>query len=143
MRRFFVGSRDSGVVAVVLALLLPVLIGFMGLVVDLGFAYYYRRIMQTAADAAAIGGAYAIQRNEFADIQKNALYDASRNGFDGSKGETRTVNNPPSKGNYAGNDDFVEVIISQDLPTYFMPVLGIRKMPVSARAVAGSRIQGS
>ena len=137
MRRFLAGWGDSGVVAVVLALLLPVLLGFVGLVVDLGFAFQYKRIMQTAADAGAYGGAYSIQRKEYDQVTKNALYDASKNGFDGSRGETRTVNNPPSGGKYSGNSDFVEMIISEDLPTYFMPVLGIRQMTIRARAVAG------
>ena len=100
MRRFLAGWGDSGVVAVVLALLLPVLLGCVGLVVDLGFAFQYKRVMQTAADAGAYSGAYSIQRKEYDQVTKNALYDASKNGFDGSRGDTRTVNNPPSGGKY-------------------------------------------
>ena len=129
--------QDSGVVGVVVVLLLPALIVTMGLVLDLGFAFYYKRTMQTAADAGAYGGAYAIQRKEYDQVTINALYDASMNGFDGSWGETRTVNNPPSSGKYSGNSDFVEMIISEDLPMFFIPVLGNRQMTVTARAVAG------
>ena len=44
---------------------------------------------------------------------------------------------PPKSGNFSGQNGFVEVIISEQLPTYFMPVLGIDSMTVSARAVAG------
>lgn len=39
------GKRERGVVAIVMALLLPALIGMLGLVVDLGFAYQYKRNM--------------------------------------------------------------------------------------------------
>ena len=130
-------KKQSGVVAIVIALLLPVLIGILGIVTDLGFAFVYKRNMQTAADAAAFAGAHSIFRNETSDITINALYDAGKNGFDGSRGETRTVNVPPSSGTFAGRDGFVEVLISEQLGTFFMPVLGINSMTVSARAVAG------
>ncbi len=133
-------KEQSGVVAIVFALLLPVLIGMLGVIIDLGYAYQYRRIMQTAADGAAMGGAYHIFRNDSNqsdNVETAALYDADMNGFDGSNGETRTVNVPPAGGFYSGQDGYVEVIISQQLPTYFMPVLGISDMTISARAVAG------
>ncbi len=133
-------KEQSGTVAIVFALLLPVLIGMLGLIIDLGYAYQYKRIMQTAADAAAMGGAYHLFRddsNQSDNVEKAAEYDAGMNGFDGSNGETITVNVPPVGGFYAGQDGFVEVIISQQLPTYFMPVLGIYDMTISARAVAG------
>ena len=131
-------KKQSGVVAIVMALMLPVLIGILGIVTDLGFAFVYKRAMQTAADAAAMAGAQSIARSETtSEVTTNVLYDAGKNGFDGSKGETRTVNLPPSSGDFAGDDNFVEVLISEQLGTFFMPVLGINNMTVSARAVAG------
>ncbi len=136
-------KKQSGVVAIVMALMLPVLIGILGIVVDLGFAFQYKRTMQTAADAAALAGAHSIYRNETSDVTINALYDAGKNGFDGSRGETRTVNLPPLSGDFAGQDDFVEVLISEQLGTFFMPVLGINNMTVSARAVAGARVDSA
>ena len=36
----------------------------LGLVLDLGFAFHYKRIMQTATDAGAFAGAIAILREE-------------------------------------------------------------------------------
>ena len=129
--------KDAGVVAVVIALLLPVLIGILGLVIDLGYGYQYKRIMQTSADAGAFAGAIAIVRDEDAGLNAKVLYDAGKNGFDGSNGETRPINRPPLSGAFAGNNSFVEVIISEQLNTYFMPVLGVDHMTVGARAVAG------
>ncbi len=131
--------RDSGVVAVVFALLLPVLIGATGLVLDLGFAFHHKRSMQTATDAAAVAGAVAIIRQEEAGtLNSMILSDAGRNGFDGSEGETRTINWPPVSGEFAGNDMFVEVTISENLSTHLMPVLGVDDMTVTSRAVAGA-----
>ena len=130
-------KEQSGIVAVVVALLLPALIGMLGLVFDLGVAFQYKRMMQTATDAGAFAGAIAILREEDSQLNTKVLYDAAKNGFDGSHGETRTINRPPVNGDFAGNNRFVEMIISQQLNTYFMPVLGIYDMTVSARAVAG------
>ena len=131
-------KEQSGAAAIVLALLLPVLIGMLGVIIDLGYAYQHRRIMQPAADAAAMGDACSIFRddsNQSDNIETAALDDAGMNGFDGSNGETRTVNVPPVGGFYAGQDGHVEFIISQQVATYFMPVLGIYDMTISARAV--------
>ena len=130
-------GKNSGAVAIVVALLLPVLIGMLGLVLDLGFAFHYRRTMQTAADAGAYAGAIAILHDEDSLVNTKALYDAAKNGFDGSNGETRTINRPPASGDFAGNNMFVEMIISEQMNTYFMPVLGINDMTVRTRAVAG------
>ncbi len=130
-------KEQSGVIAIIIALLLPVLVGILGIIIDLGFAYQYKRLMQTAADAGAMAGAHWLYRGEVGSLNNEVLYDTGRNGFDGSHGETRTINRPPTSGDFAGKDSFVEVIISQQLPTYFMPVLGINDMTVAARAVAG------
>ena len=87
-------KEQSGVVAIVIALLLPVLIGMLGLVLDLGFVFHYKRTMQTATDAGAFAGAIAILREEDSQLNTKVLYDAAKNGFDGSHGETRTINRP-------------------------------------------------
>ncbi len=126
-------KEQSGVIAIIIALLLPVLVGILGIIIDLGFAYQYKRLMQTAADAGAMAGAHWLYRGEVGSLNNEVLYDTGKNGFDGSHGETRTINRPPTSGDFAGKDSFVEVIISQQLPTYFMPVLGVNDMTVAAR----------
>ena len=122
---------ESGIIAMVTALLLPILIGMLGIIIDLGFAYQYKRYMQTAADAGALGAAHSLLADETeSTIETDALFDAAMNGFDGSHGETRSVNIPPTGGDFVGDNNFIEVVISRDLPTYFMPVLGIDQMTV-------------
>ena len=67
-----------------------------------------------------------------------AHYDSEVNGFeDGQSGVSVTVNHPPLSGPRTSDTDFVEVIISQPVDTYFMRVLGFDLMTVQARAVAG------
>lgn len=114
-----------------------VLIGFVALATDVGLLWSERRHMQTAADAAAIAGATALRNSE--SITPSADNVASLNGFtNGTNSATITVNNPPSSGLYAGNSDYVEVIIAQPEPTYFLRVLGYDSMNVSTRAVSGA-----
>ncbi len=129
---------ESGIIALVTALMLPILLGMLGLIIDLGMAYQHKRFMQTAAAAGALGAAHSLLADETeTTIETDALYDAAMNNFDGTRGETRSVNIPPTGGDFEGDENFIEVVISQDLATYFMPVLGINQMTVSARAVAG------
>lgn len=55
--------RQAGQVFVVVALLLPVILGSVGLAVDLGVGYASRRVAQNTADAAAYGGTIIIIDN--------------------------------------------------------------------------------
>ena len=114
-----------------------VLIAFTGLALDACYMYFHRRAMQTAADAGAYGGALELLRGK-SDAEAAAKYDASLNGFTHGTGDvTVEVYNPPSTGSRAGDDNFVEVIISHPQPTWFMRALKFNSMMVKARAVAG------
>ena len=48
------------------------------------------------------------------------------------------VYRPPVSGDFIGENGYVEVVISEQINTFFMPVLGVDQMLISARAVAGS-----
>ncbi|MCH7931541.1 MAG: pilus assembly protein, partial [Proteobacteria bacterium] len=114
-------ARDtSGATAVMLVLLIPVLIGFMGISVDVGLWYTARRGMQNMADAAAMSGASEIA-NGSADsiVLAAAQSSADSNGFDATDGSVITINVPPEDGPNAGNDGSVEVIISRPMALLF------------------------
>jgi hypothetical protein len=128
---------ESGQVLSLTVISMVVLIGFVALSVDVGLLWSERRHMQTAADAAAIAGATALRLGN--DVTTAADDVSALNGFtDGSAGVSVTVNDPPASGNYAGTSGFVEVVVDQSEPTFFMHVLGFGSMNVSARAVAGN-----
>lgn len=55
-------SRQQGAVAIIVAISLVVLIGMLGLVVDLGHLYVTKTELQNAADAAALSGAKQLDR---------------------------------------------------------------------------------
>jgi Flp pilus assembly protein TadG/cytoskeletal protein CcmA (bactofilin family) len=55
----FLADQD-GAIAIVVALLLPVLLGFAGLAVDIGHSYAVKSQIKNAADAGALSGARAL-----------------------------------------------------------------------------------
>src|SRR5271154_2978311 len=125
-----------GQVLVLTVMLMVVLVGFVALATDVGLLWSERRQMQTATDAAAIAAATALR--SAASISSAADSVASINGFtNGANSATITVNNPPATGNFAGNSNYVEVIIAQPETTYFLRALGYSSLTVSTRAVSG------
>ena len=127
---------DEGQALVLTAAGLVVLMLMAGLGVDVGFLRYQKQQMQKAADAGAIAGASALIYG--GAVTAAARNDTSANGFtDGKNAITVTVNNPPQTAGdpYQGNSSFVEVIVSQPRPTFFMKVGGFTSVPVRARAV--------
>jgi Flp pilus assembly protein TadG len=130
-------NARSGQVLVVSALALVALMGFLALIVDLGQFWSVRRDMQTAADAASTAAAIALRLKQDATAAAQSV--TALNGFtNGNNDVTVTVNNPPAGGAYAGNSNYVEVIVAQTKSTYFMRVLGYSTVKVSARAVGSS-----
>lgn len=126
-------QRGQAMLFVVMSL--PVLFGFAAFAVDMGYLRYEQRIQQTAADAAAIAGAWQLV-NGLAPTTA-AQNAAASNGFtnDGTS-VIITANNPPSTGAYAGNNNAVEVILKASHPAFFSTVLGFSKNWVTTRAVA-------
>jgi hypothetical protein len=129
--------RKSGVVLALVAVLLPVLLGMVGLVVDAGLLMSVHRQSRNAADAAAMAAA----RELLVGGSKSAATTAA-NAFvkqhNGLADSQVTVNIPPESGPHAGNPSFVEVRVSQSSPTFFIHVLGGNRMrTVAGRSVAG------
>jgi hypothetical protein len=118
------------------AVLLPVIILFCGLSLDVGLLEYKRVQMQNAADAGAIGAELEWERNTGNQLTASQS-DASVNGFtNGSNGITVSVVQGPTTGTYSGFYDAIQVTISQSIKTLFMSTLNSGKMTVSATAVS-------
>ena len=134
-------SRD-GFVVITIALSLFFVMGFAALAIDMGFFRYVKRTAQNAADAGAVGAAMAIAKGESGVT--GGRFDAAKNGFThGTDGASVAVNSPPTMGYYAGNSGFVEVIVSQPKPTFFMKALRMDSVNISARAVGYVQESGS
>jgi Flp pilus assembly protein TadG len=126
-----------GKILVMMAILLPVLCGFAGLVLDSSLLMADFRNLQHASDAAATEAAMALfNGGNSADATAAATACVqTENGFADANVQ---VNIPPSTGPYAGNASFVEVIASEQKSTYFVQVLGtLAPSTIRVRSVAG------
>ena len=136
-------GQESGQILILSALVLPVLLGFTGLALDVGLAYAHRTERQRAADAAAIAGAQFLMYNpnDVAGAKGMACSYALKNGFGTGTCPSSevTVNVPPTSGAYAGVTGAVEVKITRTDRTAFMTILGQDSVTVQARAVSSSK----
>ncbi|MGC8548072.1 MAG: pilus assembly protein TadG-related protein [Acidobacteriaceae bacterium] len=132
---------ENGQALVLTALTMTLLVASLGLAVDVGMLFRARRQLQTAADAAATAGAQQLIYNQSATSAADNA--AAANGEpNGVNSTTVTVNNPPQSGSFTSNND-VQVVIQQAAPTYFMRVLGINTIQLTAQAVATDAKAGS
>src|SRR5688500_12750614 len=135
-------AERRGAVLVKVALVLPVLIGVLGLVMDVGLLMAAHRQVHNAADAGALAAAMDFVRGKTA-AEAMATADEfiqEHNGVADALPLEAGVsfNSPPNSGPYAGDANFVEVIVTQQVQTLFIQVLGVaRERQVQARAVAG------
>ncbi len=127
-------SEDKGGIAILTALLFTVLAGFAGLAIDVGLWYSQGRQLQIAADAGAVGGAFALSKGQ--NVTTYATYDAGLNGCTSANHCTITVSNPPTSGTYAGNTSAIQVTLSQQATGYLSPLLGITAPDIKVTAVA-------
>jgi Flp pilus assembly protein TadG len=128
---------QRGFVLVTTILATVALLSFCGLAIDVGYLFLVKTRMQTAADAAALGAVQELRASGASGVVSAAKGDAAANGFtDGMNSVAVTVNRPPQGGYYMSDPTAVEVVVTQNAPTFFMQVLGFTSMRVTARAVA-------
>ncbi len=133
------GYWSSGQILVLTALSIVALIGMLGLAIDVGNLWSTKRAMQTAADAAAVAAANALQGSStVASAYATSAQDVAKlNGFQNStNGVTVSTSEVSCPG--ASSEQCVEVNITQAVPTYFLSVLGFGNTTnVSTQAIAG------
>jgi Flp pilus assembly protein TadG len=112
-----------------------------GLAVDMGYLRYEKRLMQSAADSAALAGATDEYWGSPGNAQGDAATVATQNGFtDGVNNTTVNVTFPTvnlsnaSLASVPGTP--VQVTISQIFPTFFIQVVGSNSSTVTASATA-------
>ena len=113
---------------------------------------YQRRLQQTAADGAAVAGALDLSFG--GGVTTGARNRAGQNGFTDNNGGAGcgggaigcisvAVNNGPASGPHSGDAKYVEVIVTEIQPTYFMKIFGVNSKPIKARAVATNTSGGT
>jgi Flp pilus assembly protein TadG len=162
MNRFFSGvlRNESGGVAAIVAVVLPVLLGLSALSVDAGYVYHAQRLLQASTDAAALAGAQVIGTGGSASSAVTT-YGATGSLNDNSSLTNATVtatfkcftsiglacstNQTPScasaSSNCAGTSgaNGVEVVQTAQVPTFFARIFGIDTVKISATASASMR----
>ena len=132
------GRADDGSVALMFALLLPVLFGIVGLGVEAGLWFKERRELQSIADSAAVSAAIELAYGAGQAEQKTAAQiEADSNGFDAATDTILHVG-PPTSGAYAGNAAYVEVRVERKLETVLSQVFYSLNPLTVSRAVAGT-----
>lgn len=147
--------RERGVFAIIVALTLVVLIGFIGLALDGGHLYVTKTELQNAADACALSAAYeltdspAITSDAFARSDAAGRYVAQRNSVEFQKqavaagditvGFSTTLGGTyvPASANPPGNAVNVRCVIQRTgITPWFMEVLGFGDQSVVSLATA-------
>src|SRR6266436_4579176 len=128
-------QRDQrGAAAVITVLALTVLIGLVGLAIDVGMWYWTNRALQNAADAAVIAAAI----NGTSSYQAEAKAVTAQYGFvDGADGITVTaLNNQTCP---SGSTDCYKVtVVRSSAPKFFSPVLGTFNPALAGAAMASN-----
>jgi len=132
-------SSERGQVLVIIVIAMFGLIGMTGLAIDGSRAYSDRRKAQNAADTASMAAALSFARNQDDTQLKEAGWSrAGSNGYD-NNGITNEVmvNHPPNEDSvYYNNGDYVQVVITSHLDTFFGGVIGINQVTNTVQAVA-------
>jgi hypothetical protein len=129
---------ESGVIAVMTALAMTALLGFVSLGTEGGIWYYTHRSLQAATDSAASGAVISALHGNPAGSSREAKTTTAQYGFaDGVGGVTVTVNAPPLSGSLKGVAGAIEVVASKQQPLWFAKLF-LSTLKISARSVAKS-----
>ena len=138
---------DKGQVLVMTVFCMAVLLGMLGLAVDVGVLFHARRQMQSVADAAAMAGATEMFYNGSTGVDAKAKAAAKANGVDSAiSGNTVIVTTSPTLSGGVACPTCVKVQVAKPNPTIFMQTLSSHffgthnygSVNVSAAAVAGA-----
>jgi Flp pilus assembly protein TadG len=112
-------ANEAGATAIIVGLVLPALVGAMGLAAEISYWQLHRHAMQNAADAAAIAAA----TDAASDYVANGKAVTAQYGFlDGAGHVTVSVTNPTSATNCTSN--CYVVTITDQVPLFLSQVVG-------------------
>jgi len=149
-------GETRGQVVPLTALLMVILLGVAALVIDLGFSWMLHRQEQNAADAAAVAAARHIdditgQTFDWVNgtaaachyVQENGLFTDDPDCTAAIASGELDINFPPNAraGSFAGTIGRVQVIVSEQRPSFFDGILGAGESTVTTQAVA-ARMRG-
>jgi Flp pilus assembly protein TadG len=132
------GHPAEGLILVMMTLLLVVLMGLAGIVIDLGLMGVMARQAQNVADAGALAAARDLLSGKSAG-SATATVTSFVATYNNLASASVAVYTPPTTGPYAGRSNYVEVTLQDSYTTAFAHFLpGVSQtQTVTGRAVAG------
>jgi hypothetical protein len=160
-------TSQRGQTLIIVALSLPVTVGMLGLVVDVGWYYFQKQVALSAADSAALAGATEVYQDSGSIVCNSGVawcsaaptacaaspryppqnsYDtaclyAKQNGFTATGKQNVTVQAGATSAPTAPNTSnayYMTVRVTQSMPLTFLSALGLGEWAsVAARASAG------
>jgi hypothetical protein len=131
--------QERGQAIVLMAFALVAMLGFAAVALDGGNLYTEQRRAQSAADMAVLAAAYKQMEGTTSTsaLQTVARANAALNDFD-NNGTTNwvTLNQPPTSGAYRGKAGYLEVVITERIPTALAHLVYKGPLQVTTRAVA-------
>lgn len=122
--------EESGQSLVLMALMVTALLGFIGLVVDIGWYQVQVARAQKAADAAALAGVVYLPGNP-TTANTTALAEATKNGFTNGVGGTTVVTTQDPISNKV-----LRVSVNAQVRPWFSRLFGITSFPAATKARA-------
>ena len=117
------------------AIALTLLLGFCGLVLDIGTFELKKIQMQNAADAAAIGAMRSMEGGaQKVDWQSAGKSDAKLNGFTDTQNDVVVAVDNPGSGPYAGDNSAIQATVTQMVHPLFFPATWILNAQATALA---------
>ena len=126
------GTTESGQAVVIMAVFLVVVIGAVGMVLDVGSWYRADRAAQAAADAAALAGAQELIHGTSPATARANEYATKNGGGDLQITFSRRV----------VDNDLITVDVTRPAPGFFTKLFGIDSVQVHAHATARAGIPG-
>jgi len=128
-------EKERGQSVVLLALALVGLLAFAGLAIDGGRILSERAHAQAAADAAAMAAVNSLCAGENPIAPAFELAESNGYANDGDY-NTVAVNHPPTSGSYAGDNDYIEVLIDANLSGTLVSTVYSGPLALTVRAVS-------
>lgn len=119
--------NDRGQLIIVIAIMIPVIFGLVGLAFDVSQVVYKKHMMQSALDLSVLAGVQELYLNSSNGIAVAKDY-WQKNGFES---ECLTVSV-----NYQGDANKIHAEAAKTVELYFFPILGIRSTEIRAAATA-------
>ncbi len=127
-------AHEEGAVAMLWAVLLPAMLGFTGLGVEVSSWHMQKSDLQKAVDAAAVAAGYTVGTGNSATTVATA--EMARNGQTIGGSVTIAVNSPPASGSYSANGNAVEVIVTKPVSAMFAKKFLSNGVTLQSRAVS-------